>query len=354
MDLFKRDDSAFWWYSFVVDGQRYRASTRRTDKTEARRVMAEEYAMVMNRRQHGEKPEISLSDAFDRVISTVEGSTRVSYDLCKRKWLGLYTLGPHGRASTARWHLDPEMMLHELTDSHIEDHANARRAEGLKPNSINVEKRVLKVVVNAHAKRYRVNEQLEIKMVKAFVKTRFLTEYEQARIEETLRGLNTETGQKAYELFIFLRDTGVRISEALNARWRELDLSREVYDVYRIKTSSVSLVPLTPRVVDMLRAKQKAGLSQPFIGMDRAIKKLRWAIDLAANEDERLNAQRGRATIHTLRDTFGATLVSRGMSLHELAKLLGHTTAAMSAKYAQLESSDVAEKARRLMQPQGR
>lgn len=140
----------------------------------------------------------------------------------------------------------------------------------------------------------------------------------------------------------------MRVSEALNARWHDLNLSDGLFEVYRIKTDSLSTVPLTDRVIDMLRRKDNQ--PEPFMEMTRSIKLLRKALDETCNNDPRLIAQRGRATIHTLRDTFASNLVRKGLSLHELAKLLGHTTAAMSAKYAHLESQDVAEKARRMMQ----
>ena len=342
MKIYMKENSPFWWYDFMVNGQRYRGSTKRTTKAEANRVLHEEYRKVMNRQQFGEKPEITVDEAFQRVIKGASGKTKESYDLARRKWIG------DGKFAD-RWHLPPGMMLHELTDEHLEDHIEARRDEGLRANSINVEIRVLKIVHRAHAKRYKVNDELEFKLVKGFVKTRFLTRDEEAAVETLLRLKDGESAQKALDLMIFLRDSGARISEALNANWRDLNLKKGLFEVYRIKTDSLSLLPLTPRVIAMLKAKKDAGEKKPFMEMSRAIKVLRAAIDKVANDDPRIIHQRGRATIHTLRDTYGSHLVQNGLSLHELAKLLGHTTAAMSAKYAHLEGRDVAEKARELM-----
>lgn len=353
MRTYKRPGTNYYWYDFTINGVRYRDSTRRTNKAEADKVMNTEYRKVLDKQQFGTKPEITLADAFDRVIKSVEGSTRVSYDLCKRKWLGLGAFGQEVDGRGPLWHLEPTMKLHELTDEHLEEHTDFRREEGLRPNSINVEKRVLKAVVNAHKRRFRVNEDLEFKLVKGFVKTRFLTEGELSEIEMKLNEAEGVAYKKALDLLIFLRDTGARLSEGLNCRWRDFNLTKGTFEIYRIKTDSLSYVPLTPRVIAMLKVKQEVKAKRPFEEMSRAIRLLRKAIDEVANEDPRLVAQRGKATIHTLRDTYGSYLVQNGMSLHELSKMLGHTSQAMSAKYGHLEGKDVAEKARRLMNARG-
>jgi site-specific recombinase XerD len=83
--------------------------------------------------------------------------------------------------------------------------------------------------------------------------------------------------------------------------------------------------------------------------MSRSIRLLRKTISEVCNTDQRIVEQRGAATIHTLRDTYASRLVQQGLSLHELAKLLGHTTAAMSSKYGHLEGNDVADKALRIL-----
>lgn len=97
----------------------------------------------------------------------------------------------------------------------------------------------------------------------------------------------------------------------------------------------------------MLEGKRDA--KKPFEAMSRAIKLLRRVVDEVCNADEVLNSQRGRATIHSLRDTYASRLVQRNLSLHKVAKLLGHTTPTMTRKYAHLVPEDVAEEARLLL-----
>ena len=66
--------------------------------------------------------------------------------------------------------------------------------------------------------------------------------------------------------------------------------------------------------------------------MDRAVKLLRAAIGKHCNGNPKVNAQRGKATIHSLRDTYASRMANKNMSLHKIAKLLGHTTPTMTRK----------------------
>jgi integrase len=166
---------------------------------------------------------------------------------------------------------------------------------------------------------------LTFPMRKPFEKTRFLTYEEEAAI---LSELDQHRGSPAYDkardLFVFLIDTGVKFSEALNMAWPEIDLTRGTMEVYRSKGHNLSMVPISDRVREVLVRNQDQ--SAPFEGMDRALKHLRRLVSKHYNGNPKVNAQRGKATFHSLRDTYASRLATKGMSLHKVSKLLGHTT----------------------------
>ncbi len=83
-------------------------------------------------------------------------------------------------------------------------------------------------------------------------------------------------------------------------------MTKRQMEVYRIKTKSHSTVPVSNQVYAMLESKRDA--KRPFEALLRAIKRLRAAVDEVCNGDEVLNAQRGKATILSLRDTYAAWL----------------------------------------------
>ena len=342
MQLYQRKSCPFWWYDFTVGTTRYRESTKRllADRDEAQRVMALAYEKHMNIRQFGEKPEITLREAMDRCVKSVTGSTRNSYITSQRKWLGETVKGK------SVWHLDGNMLLSHLTQGDLDDHRSEREDEELKPNSINIETRFIQRTVNIVAKRFATPADLDFTKLRGFIKTRFLTEEEQALVASRLASQGPSY-DKAEDFRIFLTDTGARLREAAGARWADLDLDRQRFEVYRSKTKTLSVVPLSERTLEMLRRRHNQ--PQPFPEMSRAIRLLRKTISEVCNTDQRLVDQRGAATIHTLRDTYASKMVQGGMSLHELAKLLGHTTAAMSAKYGHLEANGVSEKAQRIL-----
>jgi integrase len=152
---------------------------------------------------------------------------------------------------------------------------------------------------------------------------------------------------KAFDLMVFLVDTGVRLGEALAIDWADIDMTRLTMEVYRGKTKVLSMIPISQRVLQYL--KKVHNQSSPFVNMSRAVRLLRKVIDELCNTNERIIAQRGNATIHSLRDTYASRMVNNGMSLHKVSKLLGHTSPAMTAKYAQLESRDVVDEARLIL-----
>src|SRR5262249_40454740 len=69
----------------------------------------------------------------------------------------------------------------------------------------------------------------------------------------------SEPAKLAFELLIL---TATRTSEALNARWTEMDLDARIWTIpaERMKAGRAHRVPLAPRMVDILqRAKELAG-----------------------------------------------------------------------------------------------
>lgn len=344
MRLFRRDRSPYWWGEFTVDGRQHRFSTKRpiSDKKGANLVLSQAYDKAMNASQFGAKPEITLAEAMESVVRSVSLNTQRTYRSSMRAWLGEGR--PKGRG------LSGSMTLSALKQSHLEAHKAQRRAEGKKANTIHSELRFLKRVVNAHRRGFATAD-LEFDMPKTFQKTRFLTKEE---LEAVLGFLKAKSNQQAYskahDLGVFLWHTGMRLNEALGLAWTDVDLPKRTVQAYRGKTHVLSLVPLSDAAAGVLMKYQHQ--KQPFENMSLAVRRLRAAIDAHCNTNPRVVEQRGKATAHSLRDTFAAGLVSKGMSLHKVSKLLGHTSLAMTRKYAQLEAQDVAEEARNMLNAQ--
>jgi integrase len=169
---------------------------------------------------------------------------------------------------------------------------------------------------------------------------RWLSDEELKRL---LEALNASTNQRAAGAIKLLLLTGSRRGEVLSARWEDFDLDRGVWTKpsHHTKQQRIEHVPLSPSALQLLaalKAKTDAGDDKErseFLFPGRVdgqslveIKKA-WAkvLDVAGLPGLHL---------HDLRHTYASHLVSAGVSLHVVGRLLGHTQAATTHRYAHL------------------
>ena len=102
---------------------------------------------------------------------------------------------------------------------------------------------------------------------------------------------------------------------------------------------------MTDRVFDILsRRKETAMTEYVFTAMAGSFRKscqgLRNTIVALGLED---------CTLHTLRNTTASRLVQFGMSLYEVANILGHTNISTTIKYGHLANDQVTQKAKNIL-----
>jgi integrase len=170
---------------------------------------------------------------------------------------------------------------------------------------------------------------------------RWLNEEELAKLLEVL---STHSNQRAANAVRLLVLTGSRRSEVLSATWEQFDLSREVWTKpsHQTKQNKTEHVPRNKAALQLLtvmRLADPAG-SYLFPG-DRAGKPLQdikgfWSSVCAT-------AGLNNVRIHDLRHTFASHLVSSGLSLEIVGRLLGHSQAATTKRYAHLADHPLRE-----------
>jgi integrase len=162
---------------------------------------------------------------------------------------------------------------------------------------------------------------------------RYLTPVELARLGDALRETPIDPFAAAAIRLLIL--TGARLREILDAKWSHVDFERGVIFLPDSKTgkkpvylSAAALAVLadTPRVEGnphiipgALAGRPRSGLSKPWATVCKA----------AGLEGVRR---------HDLRHTFASTGAGASMGLHLIGKLLGHTQAATTARYAHLDA----------------
>jgi integrase len=133
--------------------------------------------------------------------------------------------------------------------------------------------------------------------------------------------------------------TGARSGEALGAKWNEFDLESGLWErpAHRNKQGEATTTPLGPIVVAMLREMQSRTKSEYLFPSPRNLGapldgiKTYW---LAL----RKRADLPNLRVHDLRHVYAQALLDSNVPFDTIAQLLGHSTTAMTKRYAHRSS----------------
>lgn len=146
-------------------------------------------------------------------------------------------------------------------------------------------------------------------------------------------------------VFKFLLLTGARKGEALNATWDQFDLEKGIWTKpsHLTKQKKKEYLPLSIEALEILDTLKKMipkGSVYLFPGRieGKPLKEIKtfWKTIL-----KKANLENVR--IHDLRHTHASHLVSNGLSLSIVGKLLGHTQASTTQRYAHLADESLRE-----------
>lgn len=175
---------------------------------------------------------------------------------------------------------------------------------------------------------------------------RWLTVDELRRIDIAL---DAYPDQRAANVIRMLLMTGAREGEVLKADWTQFDLKRGIWTKpsHHTKQKKIEHVPLGADVLKLLHSmKQKAAgpLFPGTNGSARVTIRRPWVqvckaaglVEVLTLKGKRRTINRYRPTlrIHDLRHTYASHLVSDGVSLQVVGKLLGHTNPQTTNRYA--------------------
>jgi integrase len=210
-----------------------------------------------------------------------------------------------------------------------------RLAEGVKARTVNIELTFLRTVHGPRGTHpFRGVDNLPERDSKD---VRFLTADEAARLlEAAAGGPHRDQWEDFADYVAAYLYTGVRLAELAALTWA--DITPAGIRVTNLKTfgrrrgDKFRVVPIHPDLAPILarRRKQRPALPIPF--PQHHPNSLRRAIVRAA---ERAGIAPG-VGVHTLRHTFAAHLVSGGVSLYIVSRLLGHSSQETTRIYAHL------------------
>ncbi len=167
--------------------------------------------------------------------------------------------------------------------------------------------------------------------------------------------------QKSFQVYclsLLSLDTGCRFSEAAQLRWGQIDTDNGVItyiDTKKLGGTKIRTVPMTARIRELFESMargQKNDLMFPDTkgNVHREISK---TFSKCVNElklNDGVTDRRYRVVYHSLRHTYASRLVMAGVGLYLVSKLMGHSSIAVTERYAHLSQDSLAEAVSRMEQ----
>lgn len=157
-----------------------------------------------------------------------------------------------------------------------------------------------------------------------------------APMESKAAALHFRRFRELRPVFVVALETGLRKGDLLALKWSSVNLRDGWVRVAMGKTGEVATVPISTLCCEALKeCSQHEALSPELVfagdcgepvAETRVLRAFRTAKKLAGITR--------RFRFHDLRHSFGSGLASEGVSLQAIQKMLGHTTAKMSERYA--------------------
>ncbi len=174
------------------------------------------------------------------------------------------------------------------------------------------------------------NPVSRVKLAKECQRVRYLS-------TEELTRLKKEMGAD-WPFIEFAIVTGMRQANQFGLTWKQVDLEHGVLQLPHVKGDKSLTLPLTPRAVELLREQRaRAPHGCPWVwptarGNRRSVSNYSWDVWRPALERAGISDFRW----HDLRHTFASYLAMKNVGLRTIQTLMGHSTPAMTARYAHL------------------
>jgi len=171
---------------------------------------------------------------------------------------------------------------------------------------------------------------------------------QEARVLEIIEERG-EAGHDDRDLFLLLLDTAARLNEIQQMTWSQLDLDSGVINLWRSKNGTGGMIKLTSRCMKVLKCRKQKQRHESLVfpsatgGLRRTTPKtLSNAYEAAGLEG---------FTTHCLRHTACTRLLTAGMPIASVSKLMGHSSISItSSRYSHLAESHVAAQAAHILE----
>ncbi|HEY8877929.1 MAG TPA: tyrosine-type recombinase/integrase [Roseateles sp.] len=165
------------------------------------------------------------------------------------------------------------------------------------------------------------------------------------QLDRLVKVLEADRNRTVSDIALYLLSTGARLSEALAAKWEDIDLERSTWKVLaaNAKSKKARIVPLNDSALMILKRQRSLDKhAHVFVNpqTDRPYTTMMKVWD-------RLRKQAGMPTlrIHDLRHTFASLLVANSRTLYQVQTILGHSDPKVTMRYSKFKPADLVEAA---------
>jgi integrase len=326
MSIYKR--GKVYWYKFMWNGDMVRESTRQPNQNTARQMEAAHRSSLakgeVGLRERKVAPTLAdfISQRFEPWAETSTSA---------KTWLDYYRPGIRTIQS---YKTLANLRLNEVTSEKAADFAAWRQTSGLQVSSVNSSLQVLRRVMRLAAQWGAINSAPLIKMLPGERRREHVV-----KPDEEARYL-AAAPEPLGSVAAVLTDTGMRPDECYRLRWESVTWTNgrngTVLVTHGKTAAARRVLPLSVRVKNILRTRWEAE-GCPVEGWV-------WSASTASGHFEKstLKKQHKKAlrlskvrpfVLYSLRHTFLTRLGESGCDAWTLAKIAGHSSVAMSARY---------------------
>ncbi len=327
MDLYRQDRSKFWTADFVIEGRRYRKSTRKTTKAAAMEVAMEFFRQAQQKQVPARKQRPALLCEFAEKkflpfiqASSLDSDTKRYYDT---GWRLL------SETPARNWRMDQIRGSQAEVLSFPGSGANA-----------NCGLRTLRRMLSLAHDWEIIDRKPRIRLRKEVERTAVFDAGMENRFLE-------KAPQPLRDVFLISHDAGLRPDEVIRMRWENVLWEKNLIFVPDGKTDNAKrYVPLSDRIRDLLHARKKTPFKSPWVFPSKRKKNAHMSYFLIAKQFSVVRREAAipkGVVLYSARHSFATDMLDRTGNIVLVGKLLGHRSVTTTQRYLHPEMKGLAE-----------
>lgn len=170
---------------------------------------------------------------------------------------------------------------------------------------------------------------------------RYLTEEQMLQFVDLYSKVKFNRTREIMDMFLFsFHACGLRVSDIVTLEWSHIDWERQELSKNLVKGKVPHTIPLTDAAMEILKRWQEKNLNRRFIFnlldstfdtsdaalLDKKIKSKNRILQTSLNEVGNKMGLPFHLSMHVARHTFAVMALNRGVTIHMISRLLGHSS----------------------------